>query len=108
MAKRFSKFLRKAALAYKQRAEAQHKKPRIDEIHRYLVHEGVSPELGKKRHETISKQTEVGAGEKVISVIKAAIEQKRQGKISAEGLEKIVNEAIVESEKGVPKDELAD
>jgi len=108
MAKRFSKFLRKAALAYKQRAEAQHKKPRIDEIHRYLVHEGVSPELGKKLHETISKQTEVGAGEKVISVIKAAIEQKRQGKLSAEGLEKIVNEAIVESEKGVPKDELAD
>ena len=76
MAKRFSKFLRKAALAYKQRAEAQHKKPRIDEIHRYLVHEGVSPELGKKLHETISKQTEVGAGEKVISVIKAAIERK--------------------------------
>ncbi|MFH1424956.1 MAG: type II/IV secretion system ATPase subunit [archaeon] len=113
-------FMRKAAEVYREEDEIRKKvtikstpKPVIiDDLHKELRGEGVPTGLSQKMHEIVNKEPAIDSSsepdlrEEVGSAIKEAVEHKKNGKISEEGLTKIVQEAVSEHEKGFTKDDV--
>lgn len=100
---KLSEILKKAALEYQ-----KEKSEEISKIHEHLEKEGVPLHLGKRLREIIHTHHDKDAKTVLGSAIKEAIDKKREGKISENGLRTIVEETINEHEKGIPKDELKD
>jgi len=101
MANKLKKFFRKTVEAYRKEGG----KGVTENIHEHLVKEGVPEHIGKKVHAIVHEPTGKVEGE-VGAALKEALEKKRAGKITRDGLTKIVEEAVLEKEKGVPKEEL--
>lgn len=79
----------------------------VGNMHEHLKRAGVPKELSHKAHAMVHSKEEVK--HEVGTAIKEAVEEKERGKISGEGLTKIVQEAVLEGEKeGISKDELKD
>jgi|TARA_Y100000034_G_scaffold94516_1_gene114531 flagellar protein FlaI len=77
-------------------------------IHPTLEKEGVPSELSRKMHNVVAKSKEPKAQHLLGKIITDAINNKRNGNITSEGLTKIIEEAISEHEKGVSFEELHD
>ena len=82
----------------------------ISHIHEHLETAGVPKPTSKAAHELVNKpKAEPGHKEEVGKEIKKAVEARKKGEISEEGLTKVVEAAVKEGEKeGVSKAELRD
>ncbi len=107
MPNKFGKFLKKAAIAYKQR-ETTKQEPQVFKKGQHVEYDGIPSEIGQKLHAAMSNHPEAGFEKEVTPIINEAIQKKREGKLSTESLEKIIGEIILEGEKGISTEELAD
>ena len=76
------------------------------ELPEHLEEHGVSRAAGEELHGHLESHPEQGTIEEVHREVRTALERKKEGAISEEGLKKIVAEAITESKKGSAKEDI--